>query len=536
MIVSLFTANLKHALKSVKFLVPNHPRLPILKSVLLRRAGAQLEIVACDTEASIAVRVDCKWETDDDWQIAVNHKALLELVSKVKWDFVALDVLIDRLYVNDIQAMPLEAIEEYPKVQSNVQEHYGKAWVVNARKLAIGMRYVLPAVETGGSRPMLSNVHLLVDRPEDNTESPFSVVGTDGFRLHMWEYFAPKPTVLRQLLSIPQKYAAKVADLISKESTVTIGYEPKPDSLTPKDKHNVHLLRTLAISGQGWTYHLRYFSGEHHTIPDAYAILPERHNIEVTASVTALKSAIDMANTFATLNCVTMFGCAHGTYVLSTPEGGAPFVMRVEQTTSTREFDQPNWMWSGNADFLLDFLKAIPQDKQIKLQMNLVDDRMEDIAPHCMPSKDMVRRRANLVARSSTLGTSEESLFLVSPMGLPFELLALVRETIAGIEAKHNNSGTPDPTPTPTNETPSTPEKSAAPADDTTVHALASDSAQANYTALKAYKDRGECPFCAMRGKISPFAMHIQQGRPSTMYRKATFQNCTHSVRVPVIH
>jgi DNA polymerase-3 subunit beta len=340
--ITLPTAILSQALKTVLPAIPGKSSLPVLSNVLMRVDGTELTLTATNLEIGIAHRVQLP-TNGGAWSLTVPAKTLTEIVGKLPGDDVTMEPDLQRstlrlgginfrTVINGIDA------DEFPSVPT-ARDVVDEFVSIPMAQFQAGIRSVAFCASPDDARPVLQAVRFVLE------QDGYSLTAADGYRLA--QYHAVRtPIVIPQYLTTPLLIPGATLREIAKlrGDTIHLG-------LTPSRNQLVALTEDTALSS-------RMIEGKY---PDVTRIIPAQDATRVDLNDPgALRRAAEVVR------------------VLMVNEQGTPMHLRIDGTnvtvstakseTGEAEVHVAGYGHSGspvttavNVAYLLELLPTLPQ-------------------------------------------------------------------------------------------------------------------------------------------------------------------------------
>jgi DNA polymerase-3 subunit beta len=311
--------------------------IPILSNVLLEAAGDRVTLTATDLE--LGIRCSCPARIKKEGAGTVPARKLLDYVRLLPEGDLTMKFM-ENHWANitcgrsrtRIAGMSRESFPELPAMPEPMAE-------IPVRTLASMIARTSFAISMEESRFTLNGA-LLVMRPEGLT-----MVATDGHRLaYVQATPAESGQVDKQFRAlVPKKAMAELVKLADETA-------PDAKAVFAGDENHLffqvghRLLITRKLTGN---------------FPDYERVLPKDHSVTATLQKDEIRSAIERVAQFADER-------SRAIRVQFTNGEVKVFSASVEMGESeesvTSEYDGPDMEIGFNAQYLLDFLRAIPQD------------------------------------------------------------------------------------------------------------------------------------------------------------------------------
>jgi DNA polymerase-3 subunit beta len=311
--------------------------IPILSNVLLEAAGDRVTLTATDLE--LGIRCSCPATVKKEGAGTVPARKLLDFVRLLPEGDVNMKFL-ENHWANitcgrsrtRIAGMSRESFPELPQMPEEIAE-------IPVKTLASMIARTSFAISMEESRFTLNGALLLL-RPENLT-----MVATDGHRLAFVQAGAGEGAQVRQPFRalVPKKAMAELVKLADEA-------EPDAKAIFAGDDNHLffqvgqRLLITRKLTGN---------------FPDYERVLPKDHSLQAKLQKDEIRSAIERVAQFADER-------SRAIRVQFTPGEVKVFSSSVEmgesEETVPSEYQGPDLEIGFNAQYLLDFLRAIPQD------------------------------------------------------------------------------------------------------------------------------------------------------------------------------
>ena len=340
--ITLPTATLAQALKTILPAVSSKSSLPVLNNVHLCVDGTELTLTATDLAIGISRRVPLAAD-GGSWALTVPAKTLAEIVGKLSSADVTLEADLERstlrlgginfrTTINGIDA------DEFPSVPTarDVADEFVS---IPMAQFQAGIRSVAFCAATDDARPVLQAVRFVLE------QDGYSLTAADGYRLA--QYHAVRtPIVIPQYLTTPLLIPGATLKEIAKLRGETIHL-----GLTPGRNQIVTLTDDTALSS-------RMIEGKY---PDVTRIIPGQDDTRVDLNDPgALRRAAEVVK------------------ILMANEQGTPMHLRIDGTnvtvstakseTGEAEVNVTGYGHSGpavttavNVAYLLELLPTLPQ-------------------------------------------------------------------------------------------------------------------------------------------------------------------------------
>jgi len=331
-------ADLVRELSLSQGVVEKKTTIPILSNVLLEAAGEQVTLTATDLE--LGIRCSCPATVKKEGAGTVPARKLLDFVRLLPEGDVNMKFLENHWASitcgrsrTRIAGMSRESFPELPRMPESIAE-------IPVKTLASLIARTSFAISMEESRFTLSGALLLL-RPEG-----LIMVATDGHRLAFVEAGVQESGHVSQTFRalVPKKAMAeltKLADEAGEEAQVAFGGDDNHLFFQTGNR----LLITRKLTGN---------------FPDYERVLPKDHNLVATLRKDEIRSAIERVAQFADER-------SRAIRVQFAPGEVRIFSSSVEmgesEETVTAEYQGPELEIGFNAQYLLDFLRVIPQDQ-----------------------------------------------------------------------------------------------------------------------------------------------------------------------------
>jgi DNA polymerase-3 subunit beta len=327
-------ADLARELGLSQGVVEKRTTIPILSNILLEASGDRLTLTATDLE--LGIRAECPARVKREGAGTIPARKLLDYVRLLPDGDISIKVLENHWASitagrskTKIAGMSRESYPELPTMPDAITE-------IPAKLLASMITRTVFAISMEESRFTLNGALLLLK------EDGIVMVATDGHRLAFVEAPGENQRSFRAL--IPRKAMGEIVKLAD---------EAPPEakiSFAGDDNHlffqfGNRLLITRKLSGN---------------FPDYERVLPADNNHIATLDKVEIKSAIERVAQFADERSKAIrvqFAEGEVRVFSSSVETG-----ESEESVST-EYHGPELEIGFNATYLLDFLRAIPQDR-----------------------------------------------------------------------------------------------------------------------------------------------------------------------------
>jgi DNA polymerase III subunit beta len=311
--------------------------IPILSNVLVETAEDRIILTATDLE--LGIRCSCPAKVQRSGAGTIPARRLLDYVrllpdadlsvklAENQWA----SLLCGRSRTR-IAGMSRESFPELPEMPEKIADLPVQALVSMIGKTIF-------AISTEESRFTLNGALLLIKN------KGLTMVATDGHRLSMVEYDIPFPDITGSYRALlPRKAMAEILKLAS---------ESAPDGVIAFAGDDNHLFFQLG----GRLLLCRKLTGN---FPDFERVLPKEHPHSVTLLRDELKGAIERVSQFADERSRAIR--------LHLAPGEAKIHSSISETGESEEslpveYDGETVEIGFNAQYLLDFLRAIPQDQ-----------------------------------------------------------------------------------------------------------------------------------------------------------------------------
>jgi DNA polymerase III subunit beta len=311
--------------------------IPILSNVLVETAEDRIILTATDLE--LGIRCSCPAKVQRSGAGTIPARRLLDYVRLLPDADVSVKLtenqwasLLCGRSRTRIAGMSRESFPELPEMPEKIADLPVKALVSMIGKTIF-------AISTEESRFTLNGALLLVKN------KGLTMVATDGHRLSMVEYDIPFPDIAGSYRALlPRKAMGEILKLAT---------ESAPDSVIAFAGDDNHLFFQLG----GRLLLCRKLTGN---FPDFERVLPKEHPHSVTLQRDELKGAIERVSQFADERSRAIR--------LRLGPGEAKIHSSISETGESEEslpveYDGETVEIGFNAQYLLDFLRAIPQDQ-----------------------------------------------------------------------------------------------------------------------------------------------------------------------------
>jgi DNA polymerase III subunit beta len=311
--------------------------IPILSNVLLEAVGDRVQLTATDLE--LGIRSSCPARIKKEGAGTVPARKLLDFVRLLPEGDVAMKFL-DNHWANitsgrsktRIAGMSRESFPELPQTPQPIAE-------IPVRTLALVIARTQFAISMEESRFTLNGALLLL-RPEGLT-----MVATDGHRLAYTQAAQADSGVVHQNYRalVPKKAMGELSKLADSDPEATVLFAGDDNHLF--FQIGQRMLITRKLTGN---------------FPDYERVLPKDHTLVVTLQKEEIRAAIERVAQFADERSRAIrvqFSQGEVRIFSSAVEMG-----ESEESVSC-EYTGPDLEIGFNAQYLLDFLRVIPQDK-----------------------------------------------------------------------------------------------------------------------------------------------------------------------------
>ncbi len=330
-------ADLVKELNLSQGVVEKKTTIPILSNVLVETSEDRIILTATDLE--LGIRCSCPAKVQRSGAGTIPARRLLDYVRLLPDADVSVKLaenqwasLLCGRSRTRIAGMSRESFPELPVMPEKIADLPVKALVSMIGKTIF-------AISTEESRFTLNGALLLVKN------KGLTMVATDGHRLSMVEYDIPFPDIAGSYRALlPRKAMGEILKLASESS---------PDSVIAFAGDDNHLFFQL----DGRLLLCRKLTGN---FPDFERVLPKEHPHSVTLMRDELKGAIERVSQFADERSRAIR--------LRLGPGEAKIHSSISETGESEEslpveYDGETVEIGFNAQYLLDFLRAIPQDQ-----------------------------------------------------------------------------------------------------------------------------------------------------------------------------
>ena len=311
--------------------------IPILSNVLLEASGDRVSLTATDLE--LGIRCSCPARVKKEGAGTVPARKLLDYVRLLPEGDLQMKFL-ENHWANitsgrsrtRMAGMSRESFPELPAMPATMAE-------IPVRTLSAMIARTAFAISMEESRFTLNGA-LLVMRPENLT-----MVATDGHRLAFVQSLPGENGRVEQTFRalIPKKALAELQKLAEGDGDTKATFAGDDNHLFFQVGHR--LLITRKLTGN---------------FPDYERVLPKDHNLSAKLQKDEIRAAIERVAQFADERSRAIrvhFSNGEVKVFSSSVEMGE------SEESVTSEYDGPDLEIGFNAQYLLDFLRAIPQDR-----------------------------------------------------------------------------------------------------------------------------------------------------------------------------
>jgi len=273
--LQILQENLEKAVNITSRFASTKAQLPILGNLLISTKKSKIYISSTNLEISASVQVGAK--VDEEGEISIPSKVMLDLISNLPKETVTLESEKEQLKVtSDGFSSTILGIDstDFPKVPSSVDDKNSISF--SKKEIVESLAKVSFATSTDETRPILTGVLFILDKDS------MSLVATDGFRLS-------KKVIPHKDLQTEKKFVVIPKGVLGE---ISRGIFETDDIVFDLEENEKQILFGL----EGTVLTSRLLEGDY---PDFEKIIPKESRIKVFLDKEELLRAVKLASIFA---------------------------------------------------------------------------------------------------------------------------------------------------------------------------------------------------------------------------------------------